>query len=519
MVPEKNLSLASVCWVTSASVAGFISLLQLGAMASLMAHRAGFAGVAPTAGTAALLGGYWLARREGLRARRALYPAVVSLVMLALSLALAAFFYDLSWDGQWYHQLGILSLARGWSPVTEPLRLFADSESQAHSQIYLQHYAKGPWYAAAAIFAATGRMEWGKCINGLLLMASFLGAFAACLGEGFRRSRAALLSAVVAMNPVAISEGTTYMVDGVMATSLVLAAAAVVAALRRPRPAVIATAVAASIVCINSKFTGLIYLCFVLAAAGLWCLLKERRLFARYAFGALATLLLGSCVWGFNPYVTNTYYRHQPFYPVLGSANYPSLAQQGNDGNERYETPKNMVGRRLPVRFLYSVFGRPGNQPYREGKTASLMWPFTARVSDLYTYTYQEPRVAALGPFFSGCFPLSVAFGVWLLFRLDRASRWALILAAGTIVASLLISRHSWWPRYGPQLWLLPIVPAVFAFRESASPASGAGDLGASGVAAGQRGHSRCGQVQLGDASQPNLAPSTERSAQLGRGV
>ncbi len=44
-----------------------------------------------------------------------------------------------------------------------------------------------------------------------------------------------------------------------------------------------------------------------------------------------------------------------------------------------------------------------------------------------------------------------------------------LILASATIVASLLISRHSWWPRYGPQLWLLPILPMVLAFRESSS--------------------------------------------------
>jgi hypothetical protein len=97
------------------------------------------------------------------------------------------------------------------------------------------------------------------------------------------------------------------------------------------------------------------------------------------------------------------------------------------------------------------------------------MWPFTARLHDLYTYTYQEPRVAALGPFFSGCLLLSIALGVWLLFNLNSSSRWLLVLASATIAASLLISKDSWWPRYGPQLWLLPIIPMLFAFRESSS--------------------------------------------------
>jgi hypothetical protein len=469
LVSERNVFLASVCWVTSATVAAFLCFLQLGAMASLAAARAGFAFIAPIALMAALSGAYWLARGEGLRGRMCWYPGGLTLVLLASSLLLSSFFYDFSWDGQWYHQSGIISIAHDWNPLSDPMRSFDRSPSQFHSQLYLRHYAKGPWYAAATIFATTDRIELGKCINWLILMASFFGTLAACLSAGLRRSRAVGIAALVAINPVVISEVTTYMVDGVMASSLILTAVATVTALRQPRPAVIATAVAASIVCINSKFTGLIYLCFLLTAVGLWCLFAARRLLSRLAFVAAATLALGVCLWGYNPYITNTLHRHQPFYPILGSANYPSLAQQGNDGNEKYETPKNMVGRKLPIRFVYSVFGRPGNQPYREGKNASLMWPFTARLHDLYTYTYQEPRVAALGPFFSGCLLLSIALGVWLLFNLNSSSRWLLVLATATIAASLLISKDSWWPRYGPQLWLLPIIPMLFAFRESSS--------------------------------------------------
>jgi hypothetical protein len=43
------------------------------------------------------------------------------------------------------------------------------------------------------------------------------------------------------------------------------------------------------------------------------------------------------------------------------------------------------------------------------------------------------------------------------------------LLASATIVASLLVSKVCWWPRYGPQLWLLPIIPLVLAFREKSS--------------------------------------------------
>jgi hypothetical protein len=467
VVSENSASLTSVCWVTSATIAAFLCFLQLGAMASLLAGRVGFTLIAPMALMAALAGAFWLARREGLRGRMCWYPGGLTLILLTGSLLLSAFFYDFSWDGQWYHQSAIILIAHDWNPLSEPMRNF--SGSQLHGQLWLRHYAKGPWYDAATIFATTGRIELGKCIQWLILMAAFLGTLAACLSGGLRRSRALGIAAVVAINPVAVCELTTFLVDGVMVSSLILTVVATVSAMRKPHPAVIATGAAASIVCINSKFTGLIYLCFLLAAVGLWCLFKARQSLARLAYLTAGTLVIGVCLWGYNPYITNTLYRHQPFYPILGSANYPSLAQQGNPLNERWETPKNMVGRNLAIRFVYSIFGRPGNQPYREGKNASLMWPFTARPHDLYTYTFQDPRVAALGPFFGGCFLLSVALGVGLLFKRDSSSRWMLLLASATIVASLLISKDCWWPRYAPQLWLLPIIPLVLAFSEGSS--------------------------------------------------
>ena len=40
-----------------------------------------------------------------------------------------------------------------------------------------------------------------------------------------------------------------------------------------------------------------------------------------------------------------------------------------------------------------------------------------------------------------------------------------LLLLGGAIVASLLVSTHTWWARYGPHLWWLPIFPVAAALR------------------------------------------------------
>jgi hypothetical protein len=432
-------------------------LLQAGSMTSLLANQAGFRWIAPLMTIGALAAGYGLAGGEGHLGKSRYRPVVWCLAIMAAALGSAAFYYDLSWDGEWYHQTAILSIARGWNPLTEPLRPFP-----APLEDWVRHYPKGPWYAAAAIFSATGHIELGKAIDGLAFAAMASAMLGAALDAGLRRSRAWALAAVVTLNPVVLSELTTFLVDEIMFAFLVVAAAAAWTCLTaRARPAVLVAGISASIACINAKFTGLVFLCFVAAAGALWCFVARREKFRGFVAISAAALLAGTCVWGYNPYVTNTLYRGQPFFPVLGSARYPGT-RNPEQGNEHGETPKNMVGRDRLVRFGYAIFGRPGNQPYQKGRNASLMLPFGARLEDLYAYNYHETRVAGFGPYFSGCVLFSLAFGLWLM-AADRR-RWALGLISGAIVASLLVSPALWWPRYGPQLWLLPATPLIFVF-------------------------------------------------------
>ena len=455
--------LSAFAWIMALMIGVLLCLVQLGAMTSLMAARAGIAAVFPVSiALAAVVGGVLL-RRAGFRFSRLWIAAGLFVLTILLSLALSAFFFDFSWDGQWYHQTGIIHIARDWNPLADPMRSFV-----AHLEPWERHYAKGPWYFAAAVDQTTGHIEWGKAINWLALAASFSAVFAACLNAGLHRLSASGIALVVACNPVVMSEVTTYLVDAVMTSFLVVATAAIFTCLTRPSAPAVVAGVAAAIVTTNAKFTGLVYLCFALAAGLIWCALRSRQWLWKYIGITAASLFLAVIVWGFNPYVTNTYYRSQPFYPMLGSAQYPSLEQSNKDGNERWETPKNMVGRSLPVRFAYSIFGRPGNQPYVKGRNASLMWPFSAKLEDLYAYKYHETRVAGFGPFFSGCLILAFLLGLILMVTM-RATRWPMVLITAAVICSLLLNRHLWWPRYGPQLWLLPILPIAFAFAQRVS--------------------------------------------------
>lgn len=461
--PNENQAGAAVCWIITAILAGFLCLTQAGMMLSLLLGRIGVAWVAPLALVLALLGGGWLGGQAGLDRRGRWWAAALALVALGLSLAFSTWYFDLSFDGEWYHQAGIYAIARDWNPLADPMRGFT-----SHFELWVRHYAKGPWYVAAAIYDTTGLIEMGKFPAVLAGAAAGLAVFAAGLDGGLRRLHAVAIALVVALNPVILSELTTYLVDGIVIGFLVVVAAAVFSGFRRPQPAVIWAGALATIVCINAKFTGLVFLGFVFAAGWIWCALQRREWLRRYTGWAVLTLLLGAGVWGYNPYVTNTIHRHQPFYPVLGSAAFPSLTAQGREGILRYETPKNLLGHNRLYRLAYATFGRPGNAPYGGVRDAELMWPFAARWADLFFYRYHETRVAGFGPWFSGALLLGFGLGVWLLFQAGPR-RWVALLVALTVVSSLVFARHLWWPRYGPQLWLLPVVPALFVLHDTAA--------------------------------------------------
>ncbi len=227
--PNENQLLSRFAWRMTATIALLLCFVQIGIMASMMGHRVGFAAVFPIAVVLSLLCGYFLQRKEDSTGWRRWMAALLFLFLLAVSLALSACFFDFSMDGQWYHQSAIIHMAQEWNPLTEPLNVLTRSV-----RIWDQSYSKGPWYFAAAVWKTTGHIEWGKAINWLALCACFFGVLGAGLDGGLRRSAAIGIALVVAINPVVMSEANSFMVDGVMISFLIVAAASVLTCLHCP---------------------------------------------------------------------------------------------------------------------------------------------------------------------------------------------------------------------------------------------------------------------------------------------
>ncbi len=455
---EKGERPAAFWWSLAAVLLSFLCLSHLFVMISFVLGQQVSPVVAPAALLVAIAAGDWLGRREGLKNRQRLAVSGLAFAIVGASILLAGSLFDMSWDGLWYHQTAVYQMAHGWNPLTDPMHDFVP-----HLQDWLRHYAKGPWYVALALYVTSGSIEAAKAAPWITLAATLSGVFAAANDLGFSRGKALVVASLATLNPVTVFELASYLVDGLMISFLAVFVAALVRWIRRPSPVIVWIMSASMILCINAKLTGLVYLSFACAAGGVYVLIRRRDIAVRYVTMQFALVLAGTVIFGFNPYVTNWIHRGHPFYPVLGTAQYPSLGQQGEDPIERFETPHNMMGRNRVVRMAYALFGRPGAQPFFPGFDARLMIPFDVGLKDFAIYYFHDVRISGFGPLFSGAFLLSlVVIGIAL--GRSGAHRVIMLIVVVAIALSLLISAHTWWARYGPQLWWIPILALIVGF-------------------------------------------------------
>jgi hypothetical protein len=392
------------------------------------------------------------ARRGGLRAaaRGAAVFAGCSAVVGA-ALLLAPWRYDVSWDGQSYHQQSVIALARGWNPLGPPLTA-ADFTMHGH----VNNMAKGSWVVEAALYRFTGSIETAKALNLVLMAAALCAALSALLAlPRLGRAAAVACAGLAALNPVAFTQLFTFYVDGGVASLIAaFAALAYVAVERRDRLALFGMALA-TVLLANAKLTGVPYAVLLWAGAIAAALLRrgarEGATLGAVAAAALAVAVLGP---GWNPYVTNTLRHGHPFYPAAG----PHAQDFVSSSRPEAFAPMNRL-----ERLARATFSVTSNEIERG---ARLKPPFTIRWEEGGACAGCETRLAGLGPLFSGALVLAVIAAA--LGR--RRASVAAALVAAALVGTTLATAEGWWARFAPQLWLVPIVLALPALAAPRRP-------------------------------------------------
>ena len=367
--------------------------------------------------------------------------------IVAISVLISGYFIDLSWDGRDYHQKAIRELVDGWNPIYTELQ-----PRDVYDNVWLNHYPKGPWIAAASVAGLTGTIEAGKVFNLLLVAAVFLIALSYLLPkQQLKPWQAGLLALFLAANPVSMYQSLSYYVDGQVSSLLILLALLLLLCLESADAGHLLALAAVIVVALNVKFTGTAYTLLLLAISLLVTWLARKRLLAlpRIWLAIGVGILAGVFLVGFEPYITNALHYRHPFYPLYGSRDFNLEFILDNQMPPNFET-MNPVGR-----LAHSIFSPSQNTI--GVPSAGMKFPLALARSEIAAFARPDVRVGGWGPLFGAILILAVAAWIGLFFVSRRVALVALGLIAAILAISLLNS-EAWWARYTPQLWLIPVV-------------------------------------------------------------
>lgn len=376
-------------------------------------------------------------------------------LLIVISIAIETPFYDISFDGQNYHQEGIIQLKEGWNPHITLL----NSKVNPFTWMFTQHFAKGSWYIDASIYAITGFIQSAKASNILFIAASFLFVLVTLLKlTSLNLSIIVLFSFLFSFNPIWANQYLSFYVDGQVSSCILMLICSMCLLYKNYYNKYLLQLIIGSCILIlsNLKFTGIIYSALFSASfCGLYILNKRykegiQHLIIFGIFGLIAILYVG-----FGTYVINTVKFGHPFYPIYGSEN--AFSQYFN-----VSIPITFIENNSIVSFIYSLFSVAGQIDTQA--PAILKLPFSFSIEELKIFVREEPRTSGFGPWFSGSFILTLlALIIHIIFNKVKISKEILIIWA-VLLCSVLIIPANWWARYVPQFYFLILSILLWIF-------------------------------------------------------
>ena len=404
---------------------------------------------------ASLAGGLYLPRLFGPVSWR--FAPVVSVGLILAALLITGLLHDTSIDGQHYHFQAIYALAEGWNPIhgnAEPA-VIGDPIT-----LWAVHYPRGGWDFAALLMAAGFPLAMGKVLNLMALLAGTAILAGALCRFGFSWLFAALLTVVAVLNPIVLSQLFTAMNDGLVGLCILIFTAGLVMWARDKDKLALAAALAAMILALNLKFSAIpmfVILC-AFACAGIF-FTRGLRPAIGAAIPLLASAVMAIVVLGWSPYMQNLLDHGHVFHPIMG----PNAVDiMSGDVPALNNTPEVLEGMSAIERFFYSLFSET-HSGYAE--TPHLKLPFSLSPQELRAAGGVDVRLSGFGPLFSGIFLLAITAAAALIARprwRSSPALWLLLISTG-MMFSVIVMPQSWWARYVPQFWFVPVGIAAAA--------------------------------------------------------
>jgi hypothetical protein len=379
---------------------------------------------------------------------------ITSIIIITISIYFASAFYDMSYDGMHYHLTSVVELLNGWNPIYNQL---SDGWT---NQLCNAFAGKGIWYVSASIAKFIGNINAGKAYHIIMAVSCLSISFATFYKHNntVNKLLSGLLCCLIALNPILLYQYTTNYADSYLYSIGVCLICILINIGNNNRVFEafdkIYIIMCISILC-NIKFTGIFFagaIYGIFYIKWFWQILNLRRFkeIINVTIPGFMGLFMGAFI-GINPYLTNILVGRNIFFPMLGKGKIDLLSS-----NIPIEIKnKGTIGKLLHVIFSDS-----------QGK---LKLPFIINVNS-FNNLGSDLRYEGFGILFSLLFAIAFIIIVIALIRLKRnmlsiEGKNLLYL----IIAILLIAvifPESWWSRYYPFLWLVPIFASFIILEE-----------------------------------------------------
>jgi len=399
-------------------------------------------------------GKFFLACRVGL----------FTLFYLTLVVSVQTWFVDVSWDGRQYHAEAISQLKLGWNPVYE--RLLPDQRGYGDPSIWLNVLPKFTWVIGASVYAITEKISSTKILSLYYLIPVSIYAYA-LIRPHLERIAALAISLLVVVNPVVLSQVFTNYIDGPAYLILVTFALSLID-LHQKSEVRIATPWFVLLFAISAlavKFTNIVPVSIILMG-GLVLSARLRLSISRLNFIVPAIILTIAVL--YNPYVTNLVRYGNIAYPIYNkpftkNVIFPLNVAPDGVGRLMYDSNHGFLSSQSPIKALaQSIFSYSAN----DNSAVQLKFPLAIRKSEWLQFGNPDVRVGGFGPFYSAGLIFGIV-GLLIAFKFNRLNRRRLSLVFGCflLVGITVITPNSWWSRYVPYLWLVPIILAAITLE------------------------------------------------------
>jgi hypothetical protein len=420
--------------------------------------------------------GYWFIKdKKGL-----LKYVFIALLLFIFSFYVSKYLIDLSGDGQSYHSMGVLQISLGWNPVKELIVPDIWDDNQA---LWFNHFPRFSWIVHGVIYKVIQNLEMSKVLNLMLIFSNFFIGFAYLKRKLKSGLWPLLIALLVAFNPVSVSEINTLCVDTLMASVAGILMWHFFTFWEGNKNNIFLDyeIIIALGIFLNIKSPSLGYVIIFFILFILVLLFKKKNLLKRFIKIGVLTSVLGIFVLSYDPYVVNFFNYKTPFYPIYFSGskvNSNSISPRYNIENNIREfmasanSPYEFKDKSSLWKFYKSIFSESSNihlLSYDDGsinkQQIRLKVPFWISKDELKVFRNSDVRVGGFGVWFSGAFVLSGLLLIYFLFKNKKEALKLLYIWALFLIITL-VNPQSWWARYVPFLWFIPVLTAYWCLKE-----------------------------------------------------